>query len=198
MGGPGSGDWYRWDKKDHVRSRPYIDIRYLKQHGQLTPGALFNLDWEAKDGDGHASADCRCEADRLVVDYEIDSSGENREIFQSVIEFDFTPCHFGGKRTWLICPKCNKRVAVVYISQLGFSCRQCCDLTYLSRSLNRYDRLMLKAKLIHVRLGCNGDITGPLPPKPKGMHWETYWWLLRQEAQLLQPIWDRLYEQLNS
>jgi len=78
-------------------------------------------------------------------------------------------------------PVCRKRVAVVYKSQLRYTCRHCCDLTYLSPSQNKFDRMMQKAKLIHVRLGGTGDITGHFPPKPKGMHWETYWW---QEANL--------------
>jgi hypothetical protein len=198
MGGPGSGDWYRRDKRNHVKSRLYIDIRVLKQKGMLFPGSSCQLMWKTEHDDGYTTLDCKAKRDRLVIDYKYDGITGDQETFQNVIDFDFTPCHFGGRRIWFLCPICRKRIAVVYISQVGFSCRHCCDLVYLSQSQNKEDRMMLKAKMIHFRLGGTGDITCPFPPKPKGMHWRTYWRLYKQEAELLQPTWDRLYEQLNS
>jgi hypothetical protein len=195
MGGPGSGDWYRWDKRCHVHSRPYIDIRFLKQQGKLFAGASFELNWDTGRNEDHVSIDCQVKEDRLVIDYEIPGPNDRQEKWQNVIDFDFTLCHFGGKRTWFLCPVCRKRVAVVHKSQLRYACRHCCDLVYLSQSQTKEVRMMLKAKMIHFRLGGTGDIACPFPPKPKGMHWRTYLRLHKQEIELLQPTWDKVIKQ---
>jgi len=53
-------------------------------------------------------------------------------------KLDCTPCHFGGRRWWLICPMvangkaCNRRVGALYLPTTGtvFGCRRCCKLRY--------------------------------------------------------------------
>ena len=60
-------------------------------------------------------------------------------------EFDFdyrvrlesTPCNWGGKRWWFLCPlaaegrACGRRVGVLYLGgQQYFGCRHCYNLTY--------------------------------------------------------------------
>lgn len=51
-----------------------------------------------------------------------------------------TDCHFGGKRYWLICPNCNKRVGTLYQKPTkdDLFCRQCHKLTYLK---TRYHKM---------------------------------------------------------
>jgi hypothetical protein len=61
------------------------------------------------------------------------------------IELDYkvwivsTPCHFGNRRWWFICPlvingrSCNRRVGALYLaSGKYFGCRHCYNLTYES------------------------------------------------------------------
>ena len=55
------------------------------------------------------------------------------------VRLTWTPCHFGGRRWWFICPlvvngqACNKRVGVLYFSSgKYFGCRHCNNLTYES------------------------------------------------------------------
>lgn len=38
MGGIGSGNWYRWDKRTTIEETKRIDIRYMRQQGLLKPG----------------------------------------------------------------------------------------------------------------------------------------------------------------
>ncbi|WXG55377.1 MAG: hypothetical protein ROD09_11150 [Candidatus Sedimenticola sp. (ex Thyasira tokunagai)] len=45
MGGLGSGNWYRWDKKTTAEEVHRVDIRYLKKQGYLTPGYMGWLSW---------------------------------------------------------------------------------------------------------------------------------------------------------
>ena len=178
-----------------MKSRPYIDIRVLNKKGMLFPGASCQLTWKTEHDEGYTTIDCRAKKDRLVIEYKYDGINGDERMFQHVIDFDFTPCHFGGRRTWFLCPTCGKRVAVVYKFQWGYSCRHCCDLTYLSRSENKVNRLMQKAKMNRVRVGGTGDVICSFPPKPKGMHWRTYWRLYKLELELLQPTWDRVKKQ---
>jgi len=63
-----------------------------------------------------------------------------------------TPCHFGGRRWWFICPlvvngrACNARVGVLYLGNgKYFGCRHCYNLTYeSSKESHKFDRMFLK------------------------------------------------------
>ena len=52
------------------------------------------------------------------------------------IELTTTPCRFGGKRYWFICPLykngiyCGKRVGVIYSIGKWFGCRHCGNIAY--------------------------------------------------------------------
>lgn len=69
-------------------------------------------------------------------------SGEKKD-FDYKIPLTTTPCRFGGKRYWFICPwckngvYCGKRVGTLYKDGDYFACRHCYDLTYSSRKVNR-------------------------------------------------------------
>lgn len=45
MGGTGSGQWYRWSKKNTTEASKRIDIRYLNKQVYLTPGYHGTLSW---------------------------------------------------------------------------------------------------------------------------------------------------------
>jgi hypothetical protein len=45
MGGVGSGNWYRFDKKTTTDECQSVDVRYLHREGLLTPGRWFSLRW---------------------------------------------------------------------------------------------------------------------------------------------------------
>jgi hypothetical protein len=55
------------------------------------------------------------------------------------IELTDTPCRYGGKRYWFICPLskngryCGRRVGVVYGIGKWFGCRHCGELAYASQ-----------------------------------------------------------------
>jgi len=68
-------------------------------------------------------------------------SGEKTDLDYK-IPLTTTPCYFGGKRYWFICPwyankvYCGRRVGVLYLDGKYFACRHCYDLTYNSRNLS--------------------------------------------------------------
>jgi hypothetical protein len=123
------------------------------------------------------------EPDRMVLSYRCRPSGGEWEDVDQVISFDRTPCNYGGHRTWFFCPRCWRRVAVLYGGGKYFWwCRHCYDLTYSSQQESRENRLMIKARKIRKRMGGGNSLINPFPDKPKYMHWKTYW-RLREESE---------------
>jgi len=181
MGGRGSGYWYRWNAKTTTESQHRIDIRWLKKQGYLWPGAAGILSWTCRNEQTGAIR-FHMELSNLVLNYRRRSHNEEWEDVEQVISFDRTPCNYGGKRTWFLCPHCNRRVALLYGAGKYFLCRHCYNLTYASQQTQRYERLMEKARAIRKRLGGGDDLWEPFPDKPKGMHWKTYY-RLQKEAE---------------
>jgi len=181
MGGKGSGWYLRWSTKSTTESQHRIDIRWMKKQGYLWPGTAGSLSWSCRD-EQTGSIRYRMETGRMVLNYRYRRHGEEWEDVEQSISLDWTPCHYGGKRTWFLCPHCNRRVAVLYGAGRYFLCRHCYNLTYASQQVQRCDRLMEKARGIRKRLGGGDDLWEPFPDKPKGMHWETYY-RLRKEAE---------------
>ena len=171
MGGYGSGK--RWDTKKTTESQHRIDIWWLKKKGYLRPGVAGSLAW-SWGGKQTGIIGYRMETGYMVLSYRYRRHGGEWKNVEQSISFDWTPCNYGGKRTWFLCPHCNRRVALLYGAGRLFLCRHCYNLTYASQQAQRHERLMEKARAIKQRLGGSANLAEPFPEKPKGMHWETY------------------------
>ena len=171
MGGSGSGDWYRWNKKATVESHREIDVRIIKKRGYLHPGISGTLSWGIR-GENYNVIGFRVETDRLVLNY-FNRQSDGYEKIKDEILFTWTPCNFGGYREWFLCPGCNRRVAVVYGGKY-YRCRHCHNLTYSCQQESKPDRLLRKAQNIRERLGVSRNITIPILFKPKNMHQKTF------------------------
>jgi hypothetical protein len=75
--------------------------------------------------------------------------GGRREISQYV-PLEMTEPHFGGRRWWMSCPSCGRRVSKIYLPPGGdtFACRNDWRLVYesqrrdsVSREIARLDRI---------------------------------------------------------
>jgi|ERR1700722_1554973 len=139
-----------------------LDVRHLRARGRLTPGP-FRWEWLA-DGEPVGAVRIVADSHGLTLSYR----AQERDVDQRV-EFTCTPCYFGGRRTWFICPDCRRRCAVVYgVNDFGrFSCRHCMKLAYESEAENVADRLTRKMLKRERMLGEDGE-------KPKWMRWSTY------------------------
>ena len=90
------------------------------------------------------------------------------------IPVQWTWCSFGGPRPWLTC-LCGRRVGKLYFTTEFYGCRECCNLTYQSRTRGRQGRLHLKATRIRQRMWDDGRPgIDPIPPRRSGMHRKTY------------------------
>ena len=148
MGGFGSGNRNMRNSKDTVESRPCVDVRYLKRHNLLRPGASGQMSW-SRGGEQTGAIGFRVEPERLVLEYNHRPFGGEWKPVEQSVRFDRTPCTFGGSRTWLKCPPCNRRVAVIYDAGKHFLCRHCCDLNYASQQETTNGRAIGRAKDIH-------------------------------------------------
>lgn len=181
MGGQGSGQWYRWCKKETTESQHGIDIRWLKKQGYLRPGTACSLSWSCC-GKQTGSIGYRMETDSMILNYRHRPHGGEWEDVEQKISFSRTPCNYGGHRTWFHCPQCCKRVEVLYGAGRYFLCRHCYKLTYGSQQESTPSRLLIKVQKIRKRLGGSAATGDIFPKKPKGMHWKTYL-RLRNEAE---------------
>jgi len=175
MGGMGSGGWMRYGSKSTVDSQHAVDIRYLKKQGSLWTGNNGSLTWSCRgEQTGAINYQVKESGIKLTYNFRTDNIGEWQAIEQFV-SFDYTPCNYGGKRTWLLCTGCNRRVTCIYVVGKYFLCRHCYGLNHQSQHEDYYDRQLSKAQGIRTKLGGSASLASPFPEKPKGMHWKTYW-----------------------
>ncbi len=176
MGGVGSGNRYRFDKKTTTDECHSLDVRDLCRDGLLKPGGCFSSRWLLGDRET-GSIRGFVYQDRVVLSYNHrrGPSGEWEDVREPV-PLEWTPCNFGGERPWFLCPGvgCGRRVALLYGPGKYFLCRHCYDLRYESQREDKKDRALRRAQNIRERLGGSRSMTEPFPERPKGMHHDTY------------------------
>jgi hypothetical protein len=187
MGGAGSGNWYRFDKKTTTSECSSVDVRYLHRNGLLKAGGRFSLRWSRGEHEtgsigGSVEGHLRSRPERVILRYRFRSGweGEWEDVWEPV-SLEWTACNFGGARPWFVCPgaECGRRVAILYGPGRYFLCRHCYGVVYDSQRENGMNRALRRAQAIRERLGGSANMTKPFPEKPKGMHWRTYerlWW----------------------
>ncbi len=149
MGGYGSGRRYRWDAKPLVENYQRLDIRDLRKPPR-PPSVDMLL------------------SSSLTMAYEV----KGEKLFQT-LKLTWTPCHFGGRRLWFVCP-CGRRVGILYFAGRQFRCRQCCGLAYASQNETDSYRALRRANKIREKLGGRPGPARAFPLKLKRMQWGTY------------------------
>lgn len=82
-----------------------------------------------------------------------------------------TACNFGGSRPWFQCPRCWRRVGILFMRSGNFICRHCGRVAYASQSADCMGRAWIKQQKAERRLGEGWA-------RPKGMHNSTHQKLL--------------------
>ena len=176
MGGLGSGNWYRFDKKTTTDVCRSPDIRRFHREGLLEPGNWFSWRWSRAEREV-ASIGVVVDRDCMVLSYRYRGGPDAQwEDVEEAVPLEWTPCNFGGERPWFICPgtRCGRRVAILYQPGKDFLCRHCHDLSYESQRKDKKDRALKRAQKIRQRLGGSANMLEPFPEKPKGMYHDTY------------------------
>jgi hypothetical protein len=173
MGGPGSGNRWRWGSRDTCEGYTRISLSNLKRRGLLHHGCFGSLSWSCG---GEPAGNIRFRMHEscmeLVYKYRRAGSDEWSDVNER-IPFDFTRQHFGGRRQWFRCLSCHRRCAVLY-GGTHYRCRKCWGLAYQSQHQNAHSRAVTKAGKLRMRLGGSECTDDPFPDKPKGMHRRTY------------------------
>ena len=180
MGGPGSGNWCRWNKRECLDDNISVDVRRWKRDGLLWSGNSFSWQWTIN-GEPSNSIRIKVEDQRVILFYRQRSSGSEWRDIEEHVHLTYTETNFDGSRVWFLCPSCGRRVAKLYSQVPYFICSLCCDLPYQSQGETRSDRAMRKARKIRKKLGESMNLLEPIWNKPRGMHWRTFE-RLRHEA----------------
>jgi hypothetical protein len=173
MGGPGSGTWYRWDKRTTLDEVHRLDVRWLRKQGYLQPGVMAPITWHRGDR-ASGSITLLSHGDRLTLTYRYRVHGGDWDDVTQPVALDQTPCRYGGFRPWFLCPKCQRRVAVLTLYRACFWCRHCHRLPYASQQEGIIDRLWSQIRKLGQSVGAKADESPWMWRKPKGMHWRTF------------------------
>lgn len=141
-----------------------IDISWLNRQNLLQGWRSDQINWT----NGHTGDKSSIGIDVVLSENEkyarlhytqTEHGGEKKD-FDYRIPIISTPCNYGGKRYWFICPLskngqyCGKRVRVLYKAGDYFACRHCYNLTYSARNENRrykmfslFDTLITEQKI---------------------------------------------------
>lgn len=152
-----------WRPKTGYAAR--LDVRRLARDGYLAPG--LGITWRWTNGQ---TAACTAETDglRLSYRYEFTDGARDIEVRVNLIR---TPCHLGGSRVWFGCPRCGRRVAILYL--WGWPrCRTCSRMSYPSQSEDAIARSWRRTRKLEERL--SGGAGEWKYRRPKGMRLATY------------------------
>ncbi len=161
--------------EDHLR----LDVRSLARHGLLN--GTGTVEWSRGD---HVTRRVAIHGDgqSIKLTYVID----DQEVVERV-DLSSTPVHFGGYRSWFICPGCAHRVVILY-GKKRFRCRHCKGLRYRSQRESAKFRAISRVQRIRVKLGASADLMKPRPCRPRYMHARTFERLIRQENEAWQAF----------
>lgn len=144
-----------------------VDVRRLHRDGYLS-GAACRMTWTWASG---AAIELETTPDVVTLVYRYkDAQGDWRDVRQPVT-VTRTPCHYGGTRPWFACPRCWRRVAILYLWNVP-ACRTCARLVYPSQADDAIGRSWRRTrKLEHLLSGGAGEWNHR---RPKGMRRATF------------------------
>src|SRR4051812_42167434 len=153
MGGLGSGNCYRFNKKTTTDECHGLDIRDLRREGALKVGSWFSWRWLRGDREtGSIQGTVEGERpDRMILLYRHRGGpSADWEDVREPVPLQWTACNFGGERPWFVCPgvACGRRVAILYGPGKYFLCQHCYDLSYESQRKDKKDQALRQARKI--------------------------------------------------
>jgi len=144
---------YYWSKKEEADSLKQVSVSFLRKHGYFDAGwHSGTITWSRNGKEtGNISIQSSIGNNEQYVKFiytQTDSNTGEKKDFEYKVLLTTTPCYFGGKRYWFICPcyangaYCGKRVGVLYLGGRYFACRHCYNLTYSSRNLGGISKMV--------------------------------------------------------
>jgi len=166
----------------------------LQRDGLLMPGRTFGWQWESGNKT-MATINVHTEINKIKLSYKQRSNGNEWKDKSYTVWLDWTWCNYGDWRAWFLCPRCDRRVAILY-GGATFACRHCYQLAYPCQRETTLDRATRRAEKIRSRLGWEAGILNSPGEKPKGMHWQTFEKLTHQHNKFLGALLEEISQQL--
>ena len=153
------------------RIRPYLGM--LLRLGVSDVAKLGNGDWRTLRWNNGANIGVY--GARYGVELRFNCNGN--EVHQPII-VDRLPCHFGGTRPMLRCPRCDRRCRCLYLYGTRFVCRTCTRAPYWCQTSSPDARLAHGIRRLQTRLAPDVDVddfvVDWVQNRPKGMRQRTY------------------------
>lgn len=135
-----------------------LDVRDLARRKLLDAGR-FNWRWtDSYSGEERGSIGVAVAGDVATLTFTANDTRVEQFIF-----LDRTACNYGGARPWFTCPRCRRRVAVLYLRGARFTCRHCGNIVYSSQSEDLIGRTWRVQQKLERRIGVDGE-------RVKGLH----------------------------
>lgn len=172
MGGHGSGRQGGWRFQQESTLR--LDIRWCVR--KFDGRDLCSLVW-SRGGirESDISASISTAERRIVLAFNANGSP-----VKQWINLEPTCPNYGGQRWWALCPRCGRRVAVLwYRSQ--FVCRHCAGLSYESQRMGATATITTRIRALEAKIVVrdNGRYS-----RPKGMHRRTFYGIVAKIERL--------------
>jgi hypothetical protein len=110
-----------------------IDVRRWQRRGFLVPNTTFLTLWGTDERRCCSLRGRVISENQLRLSYRVRTPGKRWQRKEQPIRIVWDNCRYGGRRPWLLCPACSRRVAVLYLggtNPLSFCCRGCAKLKY--------------------------------------------------------------------
>lgn len=146
MGGYGSGNWGR---KRRYRALEAVPELALTDIG-LAHGTLYARPRDELYG-GELTFTYLRSGNALVL---FAGVANKEQELPTIVQIDKTQCHFGGVRSWIICPnmKCRRRVSSLFVENRVIACRHCHGLIFESQYGGETEKALGRIRKHHRRL----------------------------------------------
>lgn len=179
MGSRGSAGGRNLKRSGVIEEAWTLDARELQRRGILEHG------WSARVNLRHHSGrtaliEFECDHERIQLTYDIKVAPNHSVPKKITIELSRVPRHFGGAQTYLMCPGCAKRVALMYLADGNLVCRVCADLVHSSSREGAADRALRRSHKRWARVGGGHGFFAGVPVRPAHMRMRTFYATLRK------------------
>ena len=192
MGGTGSGRKPGHGARKMTKDALPLAINRLARLKLLAPENSQYWSWSVRDR-AVERITVNIEPGGMTVSCRLKNSGQDSRQW---VGTQTTPCTLGGHRYWFTCPRCDRRVAILYRLNRAFACRHCQNLTYACQGESLGDRAIRRADKIRARLGWVPGIAHASGIKPAGMHWRTYLRLRAEHDALVMLAYREMARQM--
>ena len=177
--------WYWKIKKNHI-AKPLCSNFF-----SIDSAAMFRIKKSVEDCMNKEVLDIpafHLSATLLTDKYSVSCDAGNY-----TIPIERQACFYGGFRYYFHCPRCNRRMRILYCVEGFFLCRKCIHAGYISQRRQASRRNLIQQKKIEEQMQLKG---GSIFVKPKWMHWATFYKLQDShtdyQVQAEEALWNEV------